>query len=86
MNLFAPTKTQFVVKLNNLFINPPVVNINEKTIPTAITLVTYGKKKTVCRNFFMNLIELIPIAINKAKTTEIGTVIAVRIRVLGKAY
>ena len=54
-------------------IGPPDENMMLKTIPNAIELVTYGKKKTVWKNAFNPLIELIHTASNKDTTIVNGT-------------
>ena len=64
---------------------PALSKITEKTIPTAMPLVTYGRKKTVCKTFWNHLMELSATAIIKAKKMDTGTVIIVRIKVLGTA-
>ena len=56
-----------------------------KTRPTASVLVTYGRKKTVWKNSFIGLIELIPTEIRSAIAVESGTVITTRMNVFFNA-
>ena len=66
-------------------IRPWSLNKTEKTIPIAIALVTYGKKNTVCKNFWKALIEFSRTEINKANAIDTGTVIKVRMKVFFNA-
>ena len=76
---------QCVLELNIKLIKPESSNKTEKTIPIAIALVTYGRKNTVCKNFWKALIELSKTEIKRAKAMETGTVTKVKIKVLGIA-
>ena len=44
-------------------------------MPMAMLLVTYGRKKIVCKGFCKNLMEFKHTAIRRANTVETGTVI-----------
>ena len=59
---------------NKLLIIPCLSKITAKTIPIAIPFVTYGKKNTVCKNFWNHLMELRATAIINAKKMDKGTV------------
>ena len=77
--------SHFVLLLNMKLIKPESSNKTENTIPIAMALVTYGKKNTVCKNFWNALIELSKTEINNAKAMETGTVTNVKINVFGIA-
>ena len=51
-----------------------MLNIAANTMPMAMELVTYGRKKIVCSAFCSGLIELSATAISSASSVEIGTV------------
>ena len=52
-----------------------MLNIAANTMPMAMELVTYGKKKIVCKSFCRGLMELSATAISRARMVEIGTVV-----------
>ena len=67
-------------------IKPCLSKITEKTIPIAIVLVTYGKKKIVCNVFWNHLMEFKETAIISANKIDNGTVTNVINKVFGTAY
>ena len=76
---------QCVLELKIKLIKPESSNKTEKTIPIAMALVTYGKKNTVCKNFWKALMLLSKTEIRSAKAMETGTVTKVKMKVFGIA-
>ena len=77
--------TQCVSDPNMKLIKPESSNKTENTIPIAMALVTYGKKKTVCKNFWKTLMEFNKTEMRSAKAIDTGTVTNVNMNVLGIA-
>ena len=69
--LIIPTE---VLAAISVVLTPTILNIAANTIPIAIELVTYGKKKIVCNKRRRGLIAFRQTAISSAKKVESGTV------------